>query len=203
MVKNGGHRMFEKIMESYSTDSVGIIKEEFKQFLYKLGDRHFIIHEKTMESQEDHKKINRAWKKLKDMAKDNVDLKAAISNINDFIIYQSTLTHDLFYRYGIVAYSTNKELKTHIPEVIELYRSGKYKQHMVKPDDKCYNKTFEDYQVSRQYLINELGKPAENIIDSLVKLDAAAKEASNIILYIGAYNDAKLINQLMKASDLN
>ena len=193
--------MFEKIIDSYSTDSVEIIKEEYTDFLLKIGERHYSIHEEEIESSEEYKKIIGEWDKLFDMAKEGHDLNGAIFDLQCFITSQSTATHDLFYQRGIADYFAKKELEPNIPEMIELYRSGVHKRY--RPKSKNYTEMFEDFKKSRQYIIDELGEPAANIIDGLDRLETEAEETTSIILYIGAYHDAKLIDELMRARGMD
>ena len=195
--------MYEKIIDSYSNDSVETIKEEVTDFLARIGENLCLAHSEEIRSREEYKKKEEAWEKLFCMAGGKKDLKAAIRKLDNFISYQVALTEDLFCQYGMSAFLAKKDLKASIPEVIKLYRNGVYRQYIAGLSPESYNNSLSEFKKYRQYIIDKLGEPAANIIDDLSNLEAAAEEPAYIIRYIGAYLDAKLIAESMSVCVLN
>ena len=195
--------MYDEIIDSYSNDSEEKIKEEFTDFLVRIGERHFLPRREEIEAREEYKKKDEAWEKLSCMAGENEGLKTAILKLDNFISYQATLIEDLFCQCGIAAYLAKKDLKATIPEAIKLCRTGEYKQHIAGRSSENYNRLLEEFESDRQYIIDKLGEPAADIIDDLVRLETEAAEPDYIIRYIGAYLDAKLIIESMKVSAIN
>ena len=193
--------MFEEIINFYSSDSFEVIKKDLTNFLFTISTRHSVIHQKEIENTEEYKKAEETWNRLYDMAKGDNELKAAVTGLEESVTYHWSLTRDLFYQYGIIAYIQQKDLSASMPGMVELYRKGEHKKYRF--DDEYYAKSLEEYKTCRHYIISRLGEPAEKIIDSLDRFETEAEETANIVQYIGAYHDARLIIEFMEACKMN